>query len=142
MTWTVATAAAHYFITCDTPVHRSIDPATVHPIYGDHGFLNKTAQVTFALSPKKLLLLTHQRDAAAEIVLPRNYVCKENRKRAFDADTSVYAHLYDRHLEEIVAAFKGKRPEIKTQGFDGTNGFGEIKVSRRTKRKLPPDKRC
>ena len=67
--------------------------AVTIPIYGDHGFLNKTAEVTFALSPKKLLLLTHETKSASAFVLPRDYVLKENRKCAFDTVLSVYAHL-------------------------------------------------
>ena len=135
MSWTVATAAAHYFITCDNPINLAVHPATVHPIYGGHDFLNETAVVTFALSPKKLLLLTHQKNSPPAIVLPRNNVFEENRRRVFDADSFVYAHLHDRRIERIVADFKGKRPEFKTLGFDGTKGFGEIKVSRKRERK-------
>ena len=131
MSWTVATAAAHYFVTCDNPVNRSVDPATVHPIYGDHGFLNKTAQVTFALSPKKLLLLTHETKSASAIVLPRDYVLKENRKRAFDADSFVYAHLKIAALKGLSLRTRGSDPRLKRKGLMEPRAFARSRYRER-----------
>jgi hypothetical protein len=57
MNWHLIEAAEGYFISSDNPLVREVHRDTVHPIYGDGGFLNKTAEVTFPLSQHKLLLL-------------------------------------------------------------------------------------
>ena len=56
MNWSLIYPKHGYFITSDNPVVRRVDPKTVSPIYGDHGFLNKTVEVSFPLAPKIMLI--------------------------------------------------------------------------------------
>jgi hypothetical protein len=63
MKWSIAAAEHGYFITSDNPLAREVDPKTRHPVLGDHGFLNKTAEVSFPLSPSLLLLLSWEENA-------------------------------------------------------------------------------
>jgi hypothetical protein len=65
-----------YFITSDNPICRSADPSTAHPIYGDHGYLNKTVQVTFPLSPRTMLLMTWEGQYPRVASIERAYVTK------------------------------------------------------------------
>ncbi|WP_456666436.1 DUF4238 domain-containing protein [Bradyrhizobium sp. USDA 3240] len=59
MKWSLAEAQAGLtFITSDNPVAREVDPKTRHPALGDHGFLNKTAEITCPISPSRCLILT------------------------------------------------------------------------------------
>jgi Protein of unknown function (DUF4238) len=82
MKWSLAEPEHGYFITSDNPLVRRVEAKTYHPIYGDHGFLNKTAEVSFPLSPKLLLLLTWEENAKVFGVLPREHVGTIN-DRAF-----------------------------------------------------------
>ena len=63
MKWSLAAAKGGFFITSDNPVIKYVHPASVHPIYGGHGLMNKTIQVSIALSPTALLVLSHQESA-------------------------------------------------------------------------------
>jgi len=56
--WTLVYSAHGYFITSDNALTRAVDPTSVLPFYGDGGFANRTAEVTFPLSPKIMLLMT------------------------------------------------------------------------------------
>jgi len=58
MQWSLVFAAHGFFISTDNPLVRQVDHKSCHPMYGDHGFLNKTAEVLYPLSPKRLLLMT------------------------------------------------------------------------------------
>jgi hypothetical protein len=60
-------------------VVRLVDPRSDHPIYGDHGFLNKTAEVSFPLSSKMLLLMSWQKDAREFGIFARGPVDDINR---------------------------------------------------------------
>jgi hypothetical protein len=42
----------------DNALTRAVDPKSVSPFYGDGGFVNRTGEVTFPLSPKTMLLIT------------------------------------------------------------------------------------
>src|SRR4051812_28594823 len=47
MKWSLISAANGFFITSGNPVVREVDPKSVHKFYGDGGFANKTAEITF-----------------------------------------------------------------------------------------------
>ena len=74
MNWSLFRADSLFFVTCDNPIFRSIDSKTVHRIYGDHGLLNRTAQITFPLSPKRLLMMTWQPGLPIEFPLDAKWV--------------------------------------------------------------------
>jgi hypothetical protein len=88
MKWSIASPLQGFFITCDNPLVRYVDPRTCHPIYGDHGFLNKTAEVIFPLSPKLLLLMSWNQNALELGTLKRNHVDVINRTLAAHSDSS------------------------------------------------------
>ena len=70
MKWSLAAAKDGFFITSDNPVIKFVDPASVHPIYGSHGLMHKSVEVSFALSPTVLLVLSHQENPVP--ALPRS----------------------------------------------------------------------
>ena len=136
MTWTLADAGEGYFITSDNPVVRWVDPKTCHPIYGDHGFLNKTVEVTFPLSPDKLLLLSWQGEVPARALFPREHVELANAARAAHSERYLYAHLHDVQVAQLAAGHKDSRPVMTTEGF-GPENFSPIEVARRAGKRKP-----
>lgn len=133
MKWSLLRAEDHFFVTCDNPIFRSVDPKTCHPLLGDHGLVNKTAEITFPLSPKRILLMHWEWQANREYVLPREWVRNENGKRAANADRQVYAHLEHKKIARLVAQYVGKpkRPMVRSSGFAGSIGFHDVVVPRR-----------
>jgi hypothetical protein len=132
MKWSVAVVEKGYLITSDNPLARNIDPKTIHPIYGDSGFLNKTAEVSFPLSPRLLLLLSWKEDAKDIGVLPREHVEAVNAIRAAQSDRFLFAHVCDKRIAKLAAKYKNSRPTMKTEGF-GPEVFAPVKVARRSK---------
>jgi hypothetical protein len=133
MKWSLLSAGHGFFITSDNPVVREVDPRSRHPIYGDHGFLNRSAEVTFPLSPKLILLLSWDQDAPDQAELKRQHVELMNNARAACSERYLYAHLRHSSLEKLAAKFKHSRPMMTTEGF-GPKRFAPIKVSRRSKK--------
>jgi Protein of unknown function (DUF4238) len=90
MRWSLLAAEHGYFITSDNPLVRTVEPRAHHRMYGDHGFLNKTAEVSFPLSPKLLLILSWDETALERGVLGRKHVTALNRVRAAYCDRYLY----------------------------------------------------
>jgi len=132
MKWCLVAAQHGYFITSDNPLVREVDPKTRHPIYGDHGFMNKTAEVTFPLSPKILLLLLWDETARDLGAFERDHVHQVNVVRAAHSDRYLYAHINDKRIAELADEYKNSRPGVTTGGF-GPKKFAPIKVARRSK---------
>lgn len=130
MNWSLMAPKNGFFITSDNPVVRCVDPKTVHPFYGDHGFLNKTVEITFPLSPKLLLLLTWRRIGAAQVVVEREAVDGWNKVRATHSERHLYAHIEHKNIGKLAQKYKGSRPGMTTSGF-GPEKFSEVKVPRR-----------
>lgn len=133
MKWSIAAAEHGYFITSDNPLVREVDPKARHPILGDHGFLNKTAEVSFPLSPSLLLLLSWEENTKELGVLPREHVESVNVIRAAHSDRYLFAHINDKRVTRLAAKYKNSRPAMTTQGF-GPHVFAPIKVARRSKK--------
>ena len=131
MKWSLMRAERHFFITCDNPIYRAVDPKTRHPIRGDYGLLNKTAEITFPISPKRVLLMHWEQEAPRECVLPLQWVENENRKRVRCAERQVFAHLEHKKLARQVAKFTQKTPLVRSAGFQDSKGFGDVKVPRK-----------
>ncbi len=131
MKWSVLIAQHGYFITSDNPLVREADPKTRHPIGGDGGFLNKTVEVTFPLSPKVLLLLSWDEAVRDLGSLERDHVHQINVVRAAHSDRYLFAHIKDKRIARLANQYKDSRPGIITQGF-GPEKFSEIKVARRS----------
>jgi hypothetical protein len=132
MKWSLVAAQHGYFITSDNPLVRDVDPKTRHPIYGDHGFINKTAEVTFPLSPMVLLLLSWDESARDLDALERDHVHQVNVMRAAHSERYLFAHVNDKRIAKLADKYKDARPGITTQGF-GPEKFAPIKVVRRSK---------
>ena len=131
MTWSLVRPAHGFFITSDNPLVREVDyPETDHPIYGDYGFLNKTAKVIFPLSPKLLLFMSWNEKAREFHVFERDEVEKINRGLAAHSDRYLYAHIHHKQLQQLAAEFKNSKPRMAVHGF-GPNKFAETKVQRR-----------
>jgi hypothetical protein len=82
MRWSLLVAEYGYFVTSDNPLVRIVEPRARYRMYADHGFLNKTAEVSFPLSPKVLLILSWDETALERGVLGRKHVMALNQIRA------------------------------------------------------------
>jgi hypothetical protein len=133
MKWTLLKPAHGFFFTSDNPVTRVVDPKTVHPIYGDHGFNNKTVEVTFPLSPDVMLLMTWDYTMPSVMTLDRPAVKNANLLRTYFADRYLYAHIASSALQKLARRYEGSRPKMTTKGFGPAN-FAEVKVMRRMSR--------
>lgn len=133
MKWSVVQPFHGFFITTDNPLVREVDPKTRHPVYGDHGFLNKTAEIIFPLSPQRLLLLSWEKEARSVGVFERDHVEHVNRCLAAHSDRYLYAHIRHKRLQQLAAEFRDSRPQMTTQGF-GPEKFAETWLSRRSKK--------
>ena len=132
MKWSVLEAKHHFFITSDNPVIKKVDKKSCHPIYGGDGFANKTVEVTFPLSPKRLLLLSWQDSVDSILEIPRDYVKNENEARALHSDKYLYSHIKHKNLMKLAKKYKGLRPRVKAGGF-GPQNFSEVRVPRKWK---------
>jgi hypothetical protein len=129
MRWSLCFAHKGFFITSDTPIQRRVDRKTVHPIYGDHGFLNKTVQVTLALSPKITLMLTWQKTTPRYFPISEETVKGLNASLAARAERYLYCHLKHKHIQKLSRKYAGQK-ESFLQGF-GAGHFAEVRVTRK-----------
>lgn len=134
MKWMLVKAQHGYFITCDNPLVKQVDRKTLHAVYGDGGFINKTAEVTFPLSPKLLLLLSWGESTRDIGAFERGHVHAVNEVRSAYAERYLHAHLFDKRIEALAAKYKDSHPNMTTQGF-GPENFAPIEVARRSKGK-------
>jgi len=132
MKWSLVGALHGYFITSDNPLVRRVARKSWHPVYGDHGFMNKTAEITFPLSPKLLLLLSRKADALDHAVIERDNVHELNAVRAAHSDRYLFAHIKDQRIVRLAVRYKDTRPNMTTHGF-GPKKFAPIEVPRRSK---------
>jgi hypothetical protein len=130
--WLMTAADGGVFVTSDNPLVREVDPKSVSAIYGDTGFLNPTAEITFPLSPTKLLMIS-PRDVQFVEVLPVENVYRANQARAAQSDQFLYASVNDPAIERLARKFRHSRPTMTTQGF-GPKEFGKTKIRDRRKK--------
>lgn len=133
MKWSVREAKNGFFITSDNPVVCRISRGTHRPIYRDHGFLNKTAEVTFPLSPKRLLVLMWDESINGVFPISRSQVNHENESRAEHSDKFLYAHFKHKNLMKMAHRYKDSRPGMMSTGF-GPEKFAKINVPRKRKK--------
>jgi hypothetical protein len=130
MKWSIARPLGGFFITTDNPLIREVDPKTRHPFYGDHGFLNKTAEVLYPLSPGCLLLMSWDRAAVDVGVFEPAHMHLVNRSLAARSDRYLYGHVRDDQVKQLAVEFKDSRPNMTTRGF-GPDKFAKVEVARR-----------
>jgi hypothetical protein len=133
MRWSLAEVQpGSAFITSDNPVAREVDPKTRHPIYGDGGFLNKTAEVTCPLSPTRCLILSWDQQAPEHGMFEADHVALVNAVRAVQAERYLFADKSDDEIARLAEQYKDTRPTVATEGF-GPEQFVPIEVARRSK---------
>ncbi len=103
---------------------------TTHPVYGDGGYLNKSVNVSFPLSPKKMLLLTYHKHQRSIWETPRQYVEAVNRARAAHAELELYSHIRHKTLAKMALKYKDSRPGIRISG-GGPKNFAKVVSPRR-----------
>ena len=124
MKWSLVRAQHHFFISSDNPICRVADPKTYSPAYGDGGLLNKTAEITFPISRKRLLLLHWEAEAPREVELPRSWIMKENDKRAYFAERQFFAHIKHKELIKLCNKYRAAQSEFVDDG----EGFHHVSV--------------
>jgi len=129
MQWYLFDAGEGFYITSDNPVCRRVHRSSVHPVYGDNGFLNRTAEVRFPLSPTLLLFLSWNSHALRRATLPAQRVREANEVRAAQSDQYLYAHVQSPDVEQLAARFRDSRPMMTTEGF-GPEKYGPIKLGK------------
>jgi hypothetical protein len=130
MGWTLAHPVHGYFITSDNALTRAVDPKSVSPFYGDGGFVNKTVEVTFPLSPKVMLLMTWAEKPRPQLEAPREATDGWNRARASQAERFLYGHIDDKRIAQLAAEQAHSRPGMTTQGF-GPKKFAKTTIRRK-----------
>jgi hypothetical protein len=131
MGWSLVYPKHGYFITSDNALARTSDPASHSPAYGDGGFLNKTVEVTFPLSPNTMLLMTWRDMPLLSSEASREAVEGWNMMRAARAERFLYAHINDIRIAKLAARQRSSRPGIATQGL-GPKKFAKTVVRRRS----------
>jgi len=132
MEWSIVEPEHGYFITSDNPLLRQVAKGTVDSAYGDGGFMNKTVNVTFPLSPKKMLLLSHKKYPRSIWETPRQFVEAINHARASHCEHELYAHIQHKEIAKMAERYKNERPAMELSGF-GPEQFAEIRSPRRFK---------
>lgn len=104
-TWYIVDAQEGFFITSDNPVFRWVPPEAIHPIYGDGGFKNIKAEVSFPLSRSRLLLMTGQDGSVGtngpHLQASRDVVDQMNRLRAYAAERCVYSPIREAAIAKM-----------------------------------------
>ena len=124
--WFVCRAMEAFFVTSDHPVFRWAPPETHHHIYGDGGFQNIKAEITFPLSPERLLLISGTDPGKPVVPFDAEAVRVANEMRAFAAERYIYSHRRDdgiaalalehkdsQHRMEIGRPMGGEPPNVK-----------------------------
>lgn len=128
--WSLVDAEHGFFITSDHPIVRVIPgPAPAR----DHGFLHKTMEVSFPLSPRRMLVLTHFKPPKDRWLASRETVDEQNDARAASCEDELYCHIKHKDVAKLCARYKDPKPSRKVFGY-GPKQFAEIKVRRRRKR--------
>lgn len=138
MKWCVRESDRQHLITSDNPVVKVSDPKTYHPIYGDHGFMNKTAHITFPLSPKYCLWLGWdsilKKDITGRYIpLDKQTARLLNKQRAVFCDNFLYASCQEQGIMKLGIKHKNSAPKLEISG--GAERFAEVLVKRNLKEK-------
>jgi hypothetical protein len=104
--WVVCRAMEGFFVTSDHPVFRWVPPETHHHLYGDGGFQNIKAEITFPLSPERLLMITGTDLIEPVVPLDGEAVTIANEMRALAAERYVYSHRRDDGIAALALEHK------------------------------------
>lgn len=108
MSWLTVVSQEAHIITSDNPVVRVVDPTSVSPAYGDGGFSNRTAWVTFPLSPRACLEMTWAKHADGIVMqADRERIKLYNRQRAMFAEKKLYSSVRDAGIANLARKYPG-----------------------------------
>jgi hypothetical protein len=130
--WSLIDAGSGFFITSDNPILKIV-PGPPPP--RDLGFHHKKMEVTFPLSPRRMLLLTHEKPPADRWIASKETVWEQNEARAVGCEHELYCHIEHKHIAKLSSRFKNKRLSRKVFGY-GPKKFAEVKMRRRRKRAI------
>ncbi|WP_374598816.1 DUF4238 domain-containing protein [Sphingosinicella sp.] len=110
--WIIAEAHEARFITSDNPVCRWAPQEAIHPVYGDGGFKNIRAQVSFPLSPTRMLVIAGVPQDERVFSISDADVWNFNRMRASQAEDLLFADRKDDRISVLAREFKDERPRM------------------------------
>ncbi|WP_295560190.1 DUF4238 domain-containing protein [uncultured Sphingomonas sp.] len=110
--WNIVIAIGDRFITSDNPVYRWVPRDSVHPFYGDGGFKNPRAEVSFPLSTKSMLIIGGDFDEERSIFASAENVQSLNRMRAANAEEFLFADRKDDQISALAREYKSERPRM------------------------------
>ncbi len=110
--WIIAEALEGRFVTSDNPVCRWAPDGKINPVYGDGGFGNPRAQVSFPLSSTKLLIIAGVPQVEGLLPIRGGEVLNFNRMRAAYAEDLLFADRKDDTISAMVREFRDERPRF------------------------------
>lgn len=128
MEWSIGHLNNGYFVTTDNPLIHDVDRNTIHPVYGGFSFANKTCQVIFPLSHKKILFLSWKKIQPIFDV-SKSFAMEINKALISHSETFTYSHIKHKEISKLVELLKNDRQEMKISGF-GPQKYAETKINR------------
>jgi len=128
MEWSIGKLMNGYFVTTDNPLIYDVNRDTVHPIYGGFGFTNKTCQVIFPLSHKKILFLSWGKTQPIFDV-SKAFSTQINKALISHSENFTYSHIRHKEIFKLVELLKNDRQEMKISGF-GPDKFAKTTINR------------
>ena len=134
MTWGTFDSGNQHLITSDSPVVRHCPSDKIHPINGDGGLLNRSAQVTLPLSPSRLLYLYwDSNEFLREVYKIRPQIARGfNRIRAYYSERYLYASKKDAGIQTLGQKFK--KPGLRFSVSDSEK-MATVEVKRKLSKK-------
>jgi hypothetical protein len=126
--WHIIESVTDPFVTSDNPVCRWVPPDSVHPIYGDGGFANRRAEISYPLSAGRLLLLTGKPKGQSILYAGSRAVWLQNELRTINAEDNVFADRKDDSILALINRHKNRRPRSHI-GASEANDF-EVDITR------------
>lgn len=99
---------------------------------GDGGFIHKQVEVSFPLSPKRMLLMSWHKGLPPTSKVSREFINERNILRVQCAENEVYSHLMHANTERLVGRYAKYRLNMAGGTMQGQK-LMETKVPRRWK---------
>lgn len=127
--WFVCTPLTGYFISSDHPVYRGSPRAPDDEVKVDGGFMDEKAEVSFPLSPDRLLIIIANGPAkeGEPMVLMPEQVEAANQMRSYAAERYVYSHRRDDDVGKQAIEQRGHQLRL---GIIGPGEMPDIKIVR------------
>lgn len=130
MSWSVIEPERGFIITSDNPVCRVV--LGPRPSMGDGGFIHKNVEVSFPLSPKRMLLMSWHKGLPPTFRVSREFIDARNILRIQYADSEIYSHLMHANTERLVGRYAKHRLDVAGGTIPGQK-LMQTKVPRRWK---------